>query len=87
MGLFKTKITIKGGGPCDGAERILQNSQNLVLVARMYVARDKLGVQSVVQDSFCAHAYVRLDAKTFVYDGLRFVESDSPVPVEERSFT
>jgi hypothetical protein len=87
MGQFKTKVVLVGGGPCDGAERILTNDQNLILVARVHLSRDKLDAMTVVQDTMCPHAYVRLDARTFAYDGLRVVEAESAVPVELRSFT
>jgi hypothetical protein len=86
MGLFKSKVVLKGGGPCDGAERVLPNDQNLILYARLYMGRDKLGSQDLIQDASCPHAYVRLDSKTFAYDGLRIVESGQDVSVEMRSF-
>lgn len=86
MGLLKTKVMLVGGGPCDGAEKILPNSQLLFLVARVYLSRDKLGALAVIQDTMCAHAYVRLDKKTFAHDGLRIVEAESTVLVEMRSF-
>ena len=87
MGQLKTKVVVKGGGPCDGGERVLPNGQNLILVARVYTARDKLGALAVIQDALCPHAYVRLDDKTFIYDGLRVIEANPAVPVEARSFT
>jgi hypothetical protein len=45
-----------------------------------------LGALTVIQDTMCPHAYVRLDKKVFAYDGLRIVEAKSEVPVEMRSF-
>ena len=86
MGLLKTKVALKGGGPCDGDEKILPNGQLLFLAARVYLSRDKLGALTVIQDTMCPHAYVRLDKKVFAYDGLRIVEVEPPVPVELRSF-
>jgi hypothetical protein len=87
VGLIKTKVRIRGGGPCDGDERVLPNGQKLILVARAYLAQNKTGSMDLIQDTMCAHAYVRLDTSTFAYDGLRIVEADQPVPVEMRSFT
>lgn len=86
MGQFKTKVVLNGGGPCDGGERILPNDQDLILVARVHLSRDKLDALTVIQDTLCAHGYVRLDKKTFAYDGLRIVEDKPAIAVELRSF-
>ncbi len=86
MGLLKTKVILIGGGPCDGGERILSNGQDLFLSARIHMCRDSTGALAIVQDVMCAHGYIRKDSKTFIYDGLRIIESEPPVPVEMRSF-
>lgn len=87
MGKVKTTATFKMGGPYDGASRPVPNRQNLVLTARLYIVRDPKGALQLVQDRTCAHAYVRLDDRTFLYDGLRKVDKECPVRVEIRSFT
>lgn len=86
VGQIKTKVTLGGGGPCDGAERILPNDQSIILVARVHLSRDKLGALNVIQDTMCAHGYVRLNEKAFSYDGLRIVEAKLAIAVELRSF-
>lgn len=86
MGKIKTTATFKMGGPYDGAVRLVPNKQKLVLAARLYVVRDPKGTLRLIQDQTCAHAYIRLDDRTFLYDGLRKVDKECRVRVELRSF-
>jgi hypothetical protein len=71
-------VSFYGGGPEDSSSRPVPDSVRVVCFPRLLIERQKGGDMNFYEDAKFAHAYVRMDGRTFIYDGIRAIESEAP---------
>ena len=73
-----TIVNFHGGGPEDGGNHPILDSIRVVCFPRLLIERRSNGELNLYEDAKYTHAYVRMNDYTFVYDGIRAIESEAP---------